>query len=248
MLQTVFLRGALPAMSKKRAPALRRRAVHVSATANAFNRTAQQGFNPNNSALARQGGQQLSFRPRTRARQAPPPQELPDEPEQTEQNEEVERRVVNDNEEYTEEATSAYSGHQQPQEGRPRQQKGSPSPLLAIYRPNRDSAKGSAAQFGYSSQKRSVYLSMAKQAGDKTAPGSSDKQFGWDNKIVFKLDVPGSFFLFSSRGGGTSDLMVFFPRTDMSKLLNALDGRVPALDILHMSEGSTQQVRSRFQA
>lgn len=128
------------------------------------------------------------------ARSAPPPQEV----EEYVEEEHNEGRLVNDQDEGDEGASGvAYAaqsyGHSKYGDSTASRTRGPPSPMMSIYRPNREMAKGSAAQFSFSANRKASYLTLAKQQGEKTAPGSSERQFNWDAKLVFKLDVPGMF-------------------------------------------------------
>jgi hypothetical protein len=152
--------------------------------------SAGSGFQPRSGSYA-----QNYARPK-----APQQQSQPSVMDQEENRDEerTEGTVVNDSEDYQDDSgqqqQQQYSSFKDSKYGDQAGSKarGPPAPLLAIYRPNRDSVKGSAAQFSFAANRKSAYLSMAKQQGEKTAPGSSDRQFNWDNKLVFKLDAPGA--------------------------------------------------------
>eukprot|EP01121_Diplochlamys_sp_Union-15-3_P022760 TRINITY_DN9789_c0_g1_i1.p1 TRINITY_DN9789_c0_g1~~TRINITY_DN9789_c0_g1_i1.p1 ORF type:complete len:422 (+),score=85.54 TRINITY_DN9789_c0_g1_i1:30-1295(+) len=59
----------------------------------------------------------------------------------------------------------------------------------AIYKPSKREEVGSAVQFSWRTKKGGVYITAAKQRGSKNAPGSSDPQFDWENKLVMALNV-----------------------------------------------------------
>jgi hypothetical protein len=74
--------------------------------------------------------------------------------------------------------------------------------VFAIYKPSR-AGGGSAVQFDFNLQKKSVFVEAAKQKG-------SEQSFDWQNKLAFKLSV-----------------------TDMAKLLTVLHGKLPSTELFH---------------
>lgn len=93
-----------------------------------------------------------------------------------------------------------------------------------IYKPSKNEQAGAAAQFAFSPEKRSVFLSLARQKGEKLAPGVSGNQFDWENKIIVKLD-----------------------ETDLGKFLAVFENRIPSFDTVHTSQDKTRMTSIKFQ-
>jgi len=73
---------------------------------------------------------------------------------------------------------------------------------FAIYKPNKTTS-GSAVQFDFNKEKKSVFVDAAKQK-------ANEQVFDWQNKLSFKLST-----------------------TDMAKLLVVLRGKLPSLELFH---------------
>lgn len=73
---------------------------------------------------------------------------------------------------------------------------------FAIYKPSK-AGGGSAVQFDFNKEKKSVFVEAAKQKG-------TEQGFDWQNKLTFKLST-----------------------TDMAKLLTVLHGKLPSVELFH---------------
>lgn len=93
-----------------------------------------------------------------------------------------------------------------------------------IYKPSKNESIGAAAQFEFSPKAKSVFVSFARQKGEKLPPGSTGNQFDWENKIVVKLD-----------------------ETDMGKFLAVFENRIPGFDTVHTSNDKTRMTSIKFQ-
>jgi hypothetical protein len=102
----------------------------------------------------------------------------------------------------------------------PRQAREQGSGYHAIYRPNKDISKGAAFQFLFTPSKKSVFITAAKQKGEKLPPRTKGEQFDYKNKIVVKVGV-----------------------SEMPAFLKVLRMRAKEMDLLHTTERATQTIK-----
>jgi len=75
------------------------------------------------------------------------------------------------------------------------------NPRVSVYKPNKRGA-GAAVRFDLNVAKEAVFLEAARQIGEQ--------RFGWENKVVIKLNA-----------------------TDLAKLVMVFEGRAKSIDLFH---------------